>query len=93
MNSRPWLGALLLGYYDPDGRLVYGGRAGTGIDHAELERGGTESSSGESDANSVSAPGARSLAATVSPRARNTAVQLAPIVPVPIAATRRMLNQ
>jgi PAS domain-containing protein len=40
----------------------------------------------------VSAPGAGSLAATVSPRARNTAVQLAPIVPVPIAATRRMLS-
>src|SRR5215468_3804558 len=36
-GSRPWLGALLLGYYDPDGRLVYAGRAGTGIDHAELE--------------------------------------------------------
>jgi bifunctional non-homologous end joining protein LigD len=29
---------LLLAYYDPDGRLVYAGRAGTGIDHAELER-------------------------------------------------------
>jgi hypothetical protein len=37
-GSRPWLGALLLGYYDPDGRLIYAGRAGTGIDHAELER-------------------------------------------------------
>jgi ATP-dependent DNA ligase len=37
-GSRPWLGALLLAYYDPDGRLVYAGRAGTGIDHAELER-------------------------------------------------------
>src|SRR5947209_12792746 len=36
-GSRPWLGALLLAYYDPDGRLVYG-RAGTGIKHAELER-------------------------------------------------------
>jgi ATP-dependent DNA ligase len=35
-GSRPWLGALLLGYYDPDGRLVYAGRVGTGIDHAEL---------------------------------------------------------
>jgi bifunctional non-homologous end joining protein LigD len=23
-GSRPWLGALLLAYYDPDGRLVYG---------------------------------------------------------------------
>lgn len=37
-GSRPWLGALLLAYYDPDGRLIYAGRAGTGIDHAELER-------------------------------------------------------
>jgi ATP-dependent DNA ligase len=36
-GARPWLGALLLAYYDPDGRLVYAGRAGTGIDHAELE--------------------------------------------------------
>ena len=33
-GSRPWLGALLLAYYDPDGRLVYAGRVGTGIDHA-----------------------------------------------------------
>jgi bifunctional non-homologous end joining protein LigD len=37
-GARPWLGALLLAYYDPDGRLVYAGRAGTGIDYAELER-------------------------------------------------------
>ena len=37
-GARPWLGALLLAYYDPDGRLVYAGRAGTGIGHAELER-------------------------------------------------------
>src|SRR5215470_8095966 len=37
-GSRPWLGALLLGYYDPAGRLIYAGRAGTGINHAELER-------------------------------------------------------
>jgi DNA ligase D-like protein (predicted ligase) len=37
-GSRPWLGALLLAYYNPDGRLVYAGRAGTGIDYAELER-------------------------------------------------------
>jgi DNA ligase D-like protein (predicted ligase) len=36
-GSRPWLGALLLAYYDPHGRLVYAGRVGTGIDHAELE--------------------------------------------------------
>jgi ATP-dependent DNA ligase len=37
-GSRPWLGALLLAYYHSDGRLVYTGRAGTGIDYAELER-------------------------------------------------------
>jgi DNA ligase D-like protein (predicted ligase) len=37
-GSRPWLGALLLAYYDPDGRLVYAGRVGTGITQAELER-------------------------------------------------------
>ena len=37
-GRRPFLGALLLAYYDPDGRLVYAGRAGTGIDRAELER-------------------------------------------------------
>ena len=32
------LGALLLGYYDLDGRLIYAGRAGTGIKQAERER-------------------------------------------------------
>jgi bifunctional non-homologous end joining protein LigD len=37
-GSRPWLGALLVAYYDPDGRLVYAGRAGTGMKRAELER-------------------------------------------------------
>jgi ATP-dependent DNA ligase len=37
-GSRPWLGALLLAYYDPDGRPVYAGRADTGIGHSELER-------------------------------------------------------
>jgi bifunctional non-homologous end joining protein LigD len=37
-GRRPYLGALLLAYYDPDGRLVYAGRAGTGITAAELER-------------------------------------------------------
>ena len=29
---------MLLAYYDPDGRLVYAGRVGTGINTAELER-------------------------------------------------------
>jgi DNA ligase D-like protein (predicted ligase) len=37
-GSRPWLGALLLAYHDPDGRLVYAGRVGAGIKQAELER-------------------------------------------------------
>jgi hypothetical protein len=37
-GARPWLGALLLAYYDPVGRLIYAGRVGAGIDHAELER-------------------------------------------------------
>jgi DNA ligase D-like protein (predicted ligase) len=37
-GSRPWLGALLLGYYDPGGRLIYAGRVGTGINQAELQR-------------------------------------------------------
>ena len=29
---------MLLGYYTPDGKLIYAGRAGTGMDHRELER-------------------------------------------------------
>jgi ATP-dependent DNA ligase len=37
-GSRHRIGALLLGYYTPDGRLVYAGRAGTGFSEAELER-------------------------------------------------------
>jgi len=37
-GRRRYLGALLLGYYDPDGRLIYAGRAGSGIDNAELGR-------------------------------------------------------
>jgi ATP-dependent DNA ligase len=37
-GSRPRLGALLLAYYAPDGRLVYAGRAGVGINNDELER-------------------------------------------------------
>src|SRR6516164_8592628 len=37
-RSRPFLGALLLAYYTPDGRLVYAGRAGGGINNAEFER-------------------------------------------------------
>jgi bifunctional non-homologous end joining protein LigD len=37
-GARPFLGALLLGYYDLDGKLVYAGRVGTGINRAELAR-------------------------------------------------------
>lgn len=37
-GSRPFLGSLLLGYYDDSGRLHYAGRAGSGISGAELER-------------------------------------------------------
>jgi bifunctional non-homologous end joining protein LigD len=37
-GSRPWLGSLLLAYYDPAGRLVYAGRAGVGISEKELGR-------------------------------------------------------
>jgi DNA ligase D-like protein (predicted ligase) len=37
-GSRPHLGALLLAYYAPDGRLVYAGRAGTGMAVRELAR-------------------------------------------------------
>jgi DNA ligase D-like protein (predicted ligase) len=37
-GSRPYLGALLLGYYDDSDRLIYAGRAGTGMSEAELRR-------------------------------------------------------
>ncbi|HEY7386579.1 MAG TPA: non-homologous end-joining DNA ligase [Beijerinckiaceae bacterium] len=37
-GSRPHLGALLLAYYAPDGRLVYAGRAGTGMNTERLRR-------------------------------------------------------
>ena len=37
-GSRPFLGALLLGYYDADGRLIFAGRVGSGINQAELQR-------------------------------------------------------
>ena len=35
-GSRPYVGALLLGYYEPDGRLVYAGRVGTGMSQKTL---------------------------------------------------------
>jgi bifunctional non-homologous end joining protein LigD len=37
-GSRPFLAALLLGYYDPGGSLTYAGRVGTGINQADLQR-------------------------------------------------------
>jgi bifunctional non-homologous end joining protein LigD len=37
-GSRAYIGALLLGYYDTTGRLLYAGRAGTGLSGAELKR-------------------------------------------------------
>ena len=37
-GARPYIGALLLAYFDPDGRLVHAGRVGSGINQAELER-------------------------------------------------------
>jgi ATP-dependent DNA ligase len=35
-GSRPFLGALLLGYFDNDGRLLYAGRVGTGMSQKTL---------------------------------------------------------
>ena len=37
-GARPYLGALLLAYYDDNGELIYAGRAGAGISDAELEK-------------------------------------------------------
>ena len=37
-GSRHHIGSLLLGYYTPAGKLIYAGRAGTGMPVAELER-------------------------------------------------------
>ena len=37
-GSRQYLGALLLAYFDDDGRLVYAGRVGTGMSGDELHR-------------------------------------------------------
>lgn len=38
LEVTPHLGALLLGSYEPDGRLVYAGRVSSGINTAELQR-------------------------------------------------------
>jgi ATP-dependent DNA ligase len=37
-GSRPYIGSLLLGYYNEAGSLRYAGRVGTGITMAELKR-------------------------------------------------------
>src|SRR5262249_4289986 len=37
-GSRHRIGALLLGYYTPEAKLIYAGRVGTGMPIAELER-------------------------------------------------------
>jgi bifunctional non-homologous end joining protein LigD len=37
-GSRHRIGSLLLGYYTPDGKLIYAGRVGTGMPVAELQR-------------------------------------------------------
>jgi ATP-dependent DNA ligase len=37
-GSRHRIGALLLGYYTPEGKIIYAERAGTGMPVAELER-------------------------------------------------------
>jgi ATP-dependent DNA ligase len=37
-GARPYLGALLLAYYDSAGCLIFAGRVGSGINHAELQR-------------------------------------------------------
>ena len=44
-GARPYLGALLLAYYDDPGELLYAGRAGAGISDAELETLATASAS------------------------------------------------
>jgi ATP-dependent DNA ligase len=36
-GSRPFIGALLLGYYDAGGRLIYAGRVGSGMRADQLE--------------------------------------------------------
>jgi DNA ligase D-like protein (predicted ligase) len=36
-GNRPSIGALLLGYYSPDGRLIYAGRVGSGMRVDQLE--------------------------------------------------------
>jgi bifunctional non-homologous end joining protein LigD len=35
-GSRPYVGALLLGYFEPYGQLIYAGRVGTGMSQRAL---------------------------------------------------------
>src|SRR5438874_13592326 len=42
-RKRQQLRSLLLGYYDDDGKLIYAGRAGSGISDAELDGYGVDS--------------------------------------------------
>ena len=49
-GTRTGLGALLLGYYDGDGQLVYAGKVGTGFNQQTLDRLHTELSAMEQDA-------------------------------------------
>ena len=37
-GSRNRIGLVLLSYHTPDGKLIYAGRAGTGLSGAEVER-------------------------------------------------------
>ena len=48
-GTRTGLGALLLGYYDSDGQLVYAGKVGTGFDQQTLHRLHAELSEMEQD--------------------------------------------
>ncbi|MES2697807.1 MAG: ATP-dependent DNA ligase, partial [Verrucomicrobiota bacterium] len=36
-NSRPYFGALLMGYYDKKGQFIYAGKVGSGFDYARLK--------------------------------------------------------
>jgi len=48
-GTRIGLGALLLGYYDPGGKLIYAGKVGTGFDERTLRRLHAELSAMEQD--------------------------------------------
>ena len=48
-GSRPHLGALLLGYYTDDGKLIYAGRVGTGMPEGARRSAATAGSAGPED--------------------------------------------